>query len=130
MVVEFDREHATTAMAGPVQSPTHQSDSAVVGGLGSDDGHPRARGSAVRTPLTVFSTEDGVAIVLTYGRNRDWLKNLTAAGEARMQRYGKTFTVTDPRVMPRAEAAPAVKGWWRPIFSVLPFEDALLLKRG
>ncbi|HUO37795.1 MAG TPA: nitroreductase family deazaflavin-dependent oxidoreductase [Mycobacterium sp.] len=82
-----------------------------------------------RTPLTVFSTDDGVAILLTYGQNRDWLKNLTAAGEGRMQRYGRTFTVTDPRVMPKSEAAPVVSSCWRPIFSRLPFDDALLLKR-
>ena len=89
----------------------------------------RRSGNAYRTPLTVFSTDEGVAVVLMYGPNRDWLKNLTAAGTARMRRYGKTFTVTDPRVMTKEEAAPSVKGLWRPIFSMLPFENALLLRR-
>jgi hypothetical protein len=46
-----------------------------------------------------------------------------------MQRYGKTLALTDPRVMPKAEAAPAVKGWMRPLFGMLPFEQAVLLKR-
>jgi deazaflavin-dependent oxidoreductase (nitroreductase family) len=89
----------------------------------------RRSGKRYRTPLTVFSTDDGVAILLTYGPNRDWLKNLTSAGRGRMQRYGKTFEVTDPRVMPKAVAAPSVTGLWRPIFARLPFEYALLLKR-
>ena len=89
----------------------------------------RRSGKRYRTPLTVFSTDDGVAILLTYGPNRDWLKNLTSAGHGRMQRYGKTFEVTDPRVMPKAVAAPSVTGLWRPIFARLPFEYALLLKR-
>jgi hypothetical protein len=31
----------------------------------------RKSGKQFRTPLTVFSTEDGVAILLTYGPNRD-----------------------------------------------------------
>ncbi len=31
--------------------------------------------------------------------------------------------------MPKAEAAPSVKGLWRPIFARLPFEQAVLLKR-
>jgi hypothetical protein len=31
--------------------------------------------------------------------------------------------------MPRAEAAPSVKGVWRPIFARLRFEQAVLLKR-
>jgi deazaflavin-dependent oxidoreductase (nitroreductase family) len=89
----------------------------------------RRSGNAYRTPLNVFSTDEGVAVLLTYGPNRDWLKNLTAAGTGRMRRYGKTFTVTDPRVMTKEEAAPSVKGLWRPIFSMLPFEKALLLRR-
>jgi hypothetical protein len=46
-----------------------------------------------------------------------------------MQRYGETFALTDPRTMPKAEAAPAVKGLWRPIFARLPFEQAVLLTR-
>jgi hypothetical protein len=46
-----------------------------------------------------------------------------------MRRYGKTFELTDPRVMPKAEAAQFVKGLWRPIFATLPFEQAVLLAR-
>ena len=90
----------------------------------------RRSGKRYRTPLNVFTTDDGVAILLTYGPDRDWLKNLTAAGEGKMRRYGKTFTVTEPKVMPKSAAAPAVTGLWRPIFARLPFEYALLLKRG
>jgi deazaflavin-dependent oxidoreductase (nitroreductase family) len=89
----------------------------------------RKSGRSFRTPLTVLSTDDGVAILLTYGPNRDWLKNITAAAGGRMRRYGKTFELADPRVMPKAEAAPAVKGLSRPIFARLPFESAVLLRR-
>jgi hypothetical protein len=96
-------------MVGPVQPACHQPDSAAVGGLGAD----------VRR----------IAILLTYGPNRDWLKNLNAAGGGRMRRYGKTFELADPRVVPKAEAAPSVKGAWRPIFARLPFEQAVLLRR-
>jgi hypothetical protein len=67
--------------------------------------------------------------LLTYGPNRDWLKNITAAGGGRMQRYGKTFGVTDPGVVSKAEAAPHVARGWRPIFARLPFEEAVLLTR-
>jgi deazaflavin-dependent oxidoreductase (nitroreductase family) len=89
----------------------------------------RKSGKPYRTPLNVFSTDDGVAILLTYGPDRDWLKNVVAAGGARMRRYGETFEVTDPRVMPKAEAAPFVTSGWRPIFARLPFEQAVLLTR-
>jgi deazaflavin-dependent oxidoreductase (nitroreductase family) len=83
-----------------------------------------------RTPLMVFTTDEGVAILLTYGPDRDWLKNITAADGGRLKRYGRTFSVTDPRVMPKAAAAEHVSGLWRPIFSALPFENAVLLTRG
>ena len=48
---------------------------------------------------------DGVAIMLTYGPDRDWLKNLTAAGGGRMKRYGKTFEMRDPQMMTKTQAA-------------------------
>jgi deazaflavin-dependent oxidoreductase (nitroreductase family) len=89
----------------------------------------RKSGKPYRTPLTVFPTDDGVAIVLTYGPNRDWLKNIMATDGCRMKRYGKTFQLRDPRVMPKTQAAPAVRGWMRPMFGLLPFEQAVLLKR-
>jgi len=86
-----------------------------------------------RTPLTVFSADvdgqAGVAILLTYGPDRDWLKNITAAGGGRMKRYGKTFELRDPQMMPKAQAATSVNGLWQPIFARLPFEQAVLLTR-
>jgi deazaflavin-dependent oxidoreductase (nitroreductase family) len=90
----------------------------------------RKSGKRYRTPLTVFSTADGVAILLTYGPDRDWLKNVVAAGGGTMRRYGRTFAVRDPRVMTKAEAAPLVTGVMRPVFALLPFEQAVLLDRG
>ncbi len=89
----------------------------------------RKSGKRYRTPLTVFPTADGVAILLTYGRNRDWLKNIVAADRARIQRNGRTFGVTDPRVMSRAQAAEFVTPRWRPLFARLPFDEAVLLTR-
>jgi deazaflavin-dependent oxidoreductase (nitroreductase family) len=35
----------------------------------------RESGKPYHTPLTVFPTDDGVAIVLSYGPDLDWLKN-------------------------------------------------------
>lgn len=93
----------------------------------------RRSGKAYRTPLSVFSTSEdgkaGVAILLTYGPDRDWLKNITAAGSAKLRRHGKTFTVTGPRVVSRDEAAAHVTGFGHRAFGRLPFEQAVLLKR-
>lgn len=89
----------------------------------------RRSGRTYRTPLTVFPTDDGVAILLTYGPDRDWLKNITAAGGGRMERRGHSFAVSDPQVVTKAEAAPHVTGAGRTVFGRLPFENAVLLKR-
>jgi hypothetical protein len=77
----------------------------------------------------VFPTDDGVVIVLTYGPDRDWLKNITATGGAHMKRLGKTIELVDPVVVPKVEAARSVKGLWRPIAARMPFEQAVVLKR-
>lgn len=89
----------------------------------------RNSGKRYRTPLSVFSTDECVAILLTYGPNRDWLKNLTAAGGAEMRRHGRTIRLTDPRVVSKAEAAPHVTGAIGRVFGRLPFEQAVLLRR-
>jgi deazaflavin-dependent oxidoreductase (nitroreductase family) len=93
----------------------------------------RRSGMSYRTPLMVFSADiggqPGVAVMLTYGPNRDWLKNITAAGGGRMRRYGKTFGVADPQVVSKAEAATHVTRGSRPIFARLPFEQAILLTK-
>jgi deazaflavin-dependent oxidoreductase (nitroreductase family) len=93
----------------------------------------RRSGKPYRTPVNAFYTsvdgKPGVAIVLTYGPDRDWLKNLTAAGGGRMRRSAKTFGITDPRVVSRAEAAPHVEGAWRAAFARMPFEQVVLLTK-
>jgi deazaflavin-dependent oxidoreductase (nitroreductase family) len=100
-----------------------------VPGMGIIEHVGRRSGKQYRTPVNVFTTEDGLAILLTYGPNRDWQKNLETAGGGRIKHYGQTHSYTGPRMLTKAEAAPSVKGLWRPIFSMLPFEYALLLKR-
>jgi deazaflavin-dependent oxidoreductase (nitroreductase family) len=99
-------------------------------GMGILEHLGRRSGRVYRTPLTVFSTDDGVAILLTYGPDRDWLKNLTAADGGRLRRHGRSRTVGNPRVMPRDEAATHVTGLGRRLFPKLPFENALLLSWG
>lgn len=99
-----------------------------MGRVGTELRHHRAPGTQIRRrlsdPVTAFATDDGVAILLTYGPDRDWLKNLQAAGGGSVQRGGKTRTVVDPRVVPRDEAAPLVHSR---TFARLPFDQAVLL---
>lgn len=98
-------------------------------GMGILEHTGRRSGRAYRTPLTMFSTDDGVAILLTYGPDRDWLKNITAAGGGRIRRRGHSFDVRDPRVVTKEQAARYVTGTGRMVFGRLPFEKAVLLAR-
>jgi len=93
----------------------------------------RRSGKRYRTPVNAFKTKvngiDGVAIVLTYGPDRDWLKNLTAAGGGKLRRNAKTYYITNPRVVSRADAAEHVQGRWRAAFARMPFEQVVLLNK-
>ena len=71
----------------------------------------------------------GVAILLTYGPDRDWLKNLNAAGGGKMRRHGKTFGVANPQTVTKEEAATHVTGAAHRVFGRLPFEQAVLLTK-
>ena len=59
----------------------------------------------------------------------DWLKNITAANHAELRHMGRTIKLTEPRVVPKAEAATHVTGFWRAVFPRLPFDSAVLLTR-
>jgi deazaflavin-dependent oxidoreductase (nitroreductase family) len=93
----------------------------------------RRSGKPYRTPVSAVNAnvdgKPGIAVMLTYGPDRDWLKNLTAAGGGRMRRHGKTFGITDPEVITRDEAASHVEGASRRLFARLPFEQAVLFTK-
>jgi deazaflavin-dependent oxidoreductase (nitroreductase family) len=99
-------------------------------GMGVLEHVGRRSGRVYRTPLMVFSTGEGVAILLTYGADRDWLKNLSAAGGGRLRRHGRSRTVRNPQVTTREQAATRVTGIGHRVFAKLPFEEALLLTWG
>ncbi len=90
----------------------------------------RRSGKPYRTPVNAFPAivdgKPGVAVLLTYGPDRDWLKNLTAAGGGRMRRKGKTIGIANPHIVSKADAALQVTPGWRRFFTRLPFEQAVL----
>jgi deazaflavin-dependent oxidoreductase (nitroreductase family) len=89
----------------------------------------RRSGRAYRTPVNAFTAtvdgKPGVAVLLTYGPDRDWLKNIKAAGSGRIRRYGKTVGIADPQVVTTAEAATHLARG-RGVFARLPFEHTVL----
>lgn len=89
----------------------------------------RRSGATYRTPVSMFHTPDGVAVLLPYGTARDWVKNLTASGHGRVKLGGKTFAVTNPRVVPTAEAVGLLKPPWRQLLGRAGVPHTLLLDR-
>lgn len=90
----------------------------------------RRSGKVYRTPVSAFRTRDGgVAVLLPYRPDRDWVKNLQAAGGGRVRLYSKTFDVSDPRVVPTREAVRLLKSPWRQLMGSTGVESTLLLVR-
>jgi deazaflavin-dependent oxidoreductase (nitroreductase family) len=89
----------------------------------------RRSGATYRTPVTMFATPDGVAVLLPYGPQRDWIRKLENAGGGAVQFAGRRFAVDQPRVVPTADALPLLKAPWRQILARAGVPDTLLLRR-
>lgn len=89
----------------------------------------RRSGTVYRTPVSVFPTPDGVAILLAYGEDRDWVRNLMAADGGRVTMSGETFAVVDPRIVPTRDAAALLDSPWRQMIGLMRTPTALLLRR-
>ena len=71
----------------------------------------RKSGREFRTPVLAFRSGDLLQVVLFYGEEADWLRNVLAAGGAQVVRGGRTGRLTGVRVVDAADPAvsPAVR---------------------
>ncbi len=58
--------------------------------LGTLEHVGRKSGKSYRTPLLVFHTEDGFVVLVGYGPESDWLKNVFAGGPTALRKRGGT----------------------------------------
>ncbi|WP_370512159.1 nitroreductase family deazaflavin-dependent oxidoreductase [Skermania sp. ID1734] len=65
----------------------------------------RKSGREYRTPVSVFSYDDGYRFALTYGVDSDWVKNVLAEGGCLIETRGRTIRLTAPRLGEDASAA-------------------------
>lgn len=63
----------------------------------------RASGRAYVTPIGPSPEPGGFAVVLPYGPDTDWLRNLRAAGSGLLRFDGRTYRVDRPEVVPIGE---------------------------
>ncbi|MBD0863753.1 nitroreductase family deazaflavin-dependent oxidoreductase [Gordonia sp. zg691] len=82
----------------------------------------RKSGKAYRIPVFAWVDGDRLTIILTYGRNTDWVRNVQAAGHFGLIRKNQHYRVTGPRVVPSdsPDLAPGAK------IPARLFESALL----
>ena len=59
----------------------------------------RRSGRRYRTPINVFRHGQDYVVALTYGSDVDWVKNVMAAGECELETMGRTFHLTDLRLL-------------------------------
>jgi deazaflavin-dependent oxidoreductase (nitroreductase family) len=80
----------------------------------------RRSGRQYRTPVMPLPLGDGFLVSLPYGPERDWVRNVLAAGRCTLQRGGRRIELTDPRLLDAAGAAPLLPAALRPALRVVP----------
>ncbi|MGE2737721.1 nitroreductase family deazaflavin-dependent oxidoreductase [Mycolicibacterium vaccae] len=95
--------------------------------LGTLEHVGRKSGKRYRTPLLVFGTDDGYAILIGYGPQTDWVKNVLAGGPTVLHKRGRAIALTDPRLVGKDEAAALVNPGSRLFYRAFPYNEATLL---
>lgn len=60
--------------------------------------HGRRSGRLYRTPVNAFRSGDTIAVAILYGERSDWVQNVLA-GEGKIVRGGRTYVLSNPRVV-------------------------------
>ena len=66
----------------------------------------RRSGRLYRTPVVGFTRDGQFATAILYGERTQWVRNLIATGEGELVRGGRTYPLTDCRVVDAADAGP------------------------
>jgi deazaflavin-dependent oxidoreductase (nitroreductase family) len=88
----------------------------------------RRSGRPYRTPVLAFRAGDGYVISLPYGPERDWVRNVLAAGSCTLERGGRRLELTSPSMLGR-EGMALVPGPVRPALRLLRVTGFLRLDR-
>lgn len=95
--------------------------------LGTLEHVGRKSGKRYRTPLLVFETRDGYAILIGYGPQTDWLKNVLAGGPTVLRKRARAVALGNPRVVSKAEAADLVIPRSRLFYRAFPYNEGAVL---
>lgn len=87
----------------------------------------RRSGRHYRTPVLAFRVDDGYVIALFYGTDRDWVRNVLAAGSCSLKRGGRRVELTDPRMLDAGDDKALVPAPMRPGLRLLRVTRVLRL---
>ncbi|BBZ25814.1 peptidase [Mycolicibacterium madagascariense] len=95
--------------------------------LGTLEHTGRKSGKHYRTPLLVFETRGGFVVLIGYGPDTDWVKNVLAGGPTVLHKRGNALALGSPRIVSKAEAAPLIPPAPRLLYRLFPYNEAALV---
>lgn len=110
-----------------VTNPAARSISPWLPGQGTLEHTGRKSGTRYLTPLLLFPTRDGFVVLIGYGLESDWVKNVLAGGPTVLHKRGKNIALANPRLMTKAEAEVLVTGPSRNFYRLFPYNEAALV---
>lgn len=88
--------------------------------------HPGRRSArAYRTPVLVFRTADGFSMIVGYGLQSDWVRNLIAAGGGGLQHRREHYRLTRPTLLRGDDAYRALPALARTFARLVGVEGVL-----
>ncbi len=87
----------------------------------------RRSGKPYETPIIAFPTPDGFVIVLTYGPQVDWYRNICASGSCKIQWHGQVYDIVKIEPLEPKIALAYLPGFFRLILRQVDFRDYVKL---
>jgi deazaflavin-dependent oxidoreductase (nitroreductase family) len=87
----------------------------------------RRSGRRYRTPVLAMPVDGGYVVSLFYGADRDWVRNVQAAGGCTLKRGGRRVELTDPRLLDVRDGIALVPAPLRPALRLLRVRRVLRL---
>ncbi len=78
----------------------------------------RKSGKTYEIPIMVWPVEEGFVIVLTYGPNVDWLRNLQAAGQGSLRWHKREYVFQKPEFIDAKTAQAALPPFIRLVLRI------------
>ncbi len=88
----------------------------------------RRSGREHRTPVWAFPAGDGFVVALTYGAERDWVRNVVAAGGCGLLRGGRRLSLADPRLLGGRAGLRLMPRPLRPVMRLIGVTEFLRLR--